>query len=76
MRTSNCCTACHCTLEWGLVAALEAEVPQRRTQRRQGIQNPSNEGPPAFLAASFTLHVMSTPMMCSVCCWRELHALI
>ena len=72
MPKSNCCTAGHCTCKWGLVAALEAEVTQWRTQPRQGIEHSSNEGAPSVLAANVTLRVVGTRWMWSLWCWRKL----
>lgn len=71
MRMRNYCIACPCTFERGLVATLEAEVPQGRLQCGQGIEQPLHEQAPSGLAANFTLHITGTLMhttSCQVAC--------
>ena len=60
MHKSNFCTAVDCTLKWGLVAPLEAEVPQWRSECGQGTEHPAHEITPSGVASSFTLRVGGT----------------
>ena len=66
MFTIPDCTAFQRTCERGLVAALQAEMPQWCTQGGQGLQNPFDEGTTALFTTSFALRVIGT-QQCDQC---------
>ncbi len=67
MGMRNYCIACPCTFERGLVATLEAKVPQGRLQCGHGSEQPLHEQAPSGLAANFTLHIVGTFLQIRSC---------